>query len=108
MQEKAGGVGAFRMAGGGRVGMRTQFRWGRVSWDGTGRQWKGRGYDRKAPGEATGEPGSIWHGRGRGFALEEWLLGKVRWTALDASGHKKVAPGQTEPRHKYQELEFTL
>ena len=55
------------MAGGLRGGMRTQFRWSRVSWDGTGREWEGRVCDHKAPGEATGEPGGIWHGRGEGF-----------------------------------------
>ena len=56
---KGGGVGAFRMAGGLRGGMRTQCRWSRVSWDGTGREWEGRVCDHKAPGEATGEPGGI-------------------------------------------------
>ena len=38
----------------------------RVSWDGTGRDWEGRVCDRKAPGEAAGEPRGIWQRRGEG------------------------------------------
>ena len=45
---------------------------------------------------------------GRGFAPGVWLLGKVRRTAPDASGRKKVAPGQNKPGRKHPELEFTL
>jgi hypothetical protein len=45
---------------------------------------------------------------GRGFALGVWLLGNVRRMAPDASGRKKVAPGQNKPERKHPELEFTL
>ena len=45
---------------------------------------------------------------GRGFALGVWLLGKVRRTTPKASGRKKVAPRQHEPRSKYLEQEFML
>jgi len=45
---------------------------------------------------------------GRGFALGVWLLGKLHQGAPSASGPKKVAPGQNEPRRKHPELEFTL
>ena len=79
MREKGGGVGAFRIAGGLRGGMRTQFRWSRVSWDGTGRDWEGMVCNRKAPGEAAGGQGGVsGTAGGRGFALGVWLLGKGR------------------------------
>ena len=67
MREKGAGVGAFRIACALRGGMKTQFRWSRVSWDEAGREWEKRVCDRKALGEATREPGAIWHGSGEGF-----------------------------------------
>ena len=53
MREKGAGVGAFRIAGALREGIRRQFRWSRVSWDEAGREWERRVCDHKVFEEAT-------------------------------------------------------
>ena len=70
MGEEQGSVGAFRMARELTGGMRRQFRWSRVSWDGTRRDWEWRVPDHKTPRKAGGEPDGIRHGRGEGVFPE--------------------------------------
>ena len=78
------------------------------SWEATGRIWEERIHGHNASGGDGRRTDATGAGGGSGFALEIWLLGKLRQGGPGASRRKKAGPRQNQTGRNYPELEITL